>query len=121
MSFDCFIRSSWNYKQMLALSAFGDAVTDFWPTALALMDQDPEDLSIPVNDVLSGMQARRLYRSRIDDINFNLVAGGEIALLILHITQDSLIHPTAIFQCSSVSVLLGPCSLALTCVLRHKV
>ena len=99
---------------MLALSAFGDAVTDFWPTALALMDQDPEDLSIPVNDVLSGMQARRLYRSRIDDINFNLVAGGEI-------TQDSLIHPTAIFQCSSVSVLLGPCSLALTCVLRHKV
>ena len=39
---------------MLALSEFGDAIADFWPTALAMMDQDPEDLSIPVNDVLSG-------------------------------------------------------------------
>ena len=33
-----------------------------------MMDKDPEDLSIPVNDVLSGTQARKLYRSRRDDI-----------------------------------------------------
>ena len=45
---------------MLALSEFGDAVADFWPTALAMMDQDPEDLSIPVNDVLSGTTSANL-------------------------------------------------------------
>ena len=61
LSFDYFVRPSWNYKQMLALSEFGDAVADFWPTALAMMDQDPEDLSMPVNDVLSGTRARRLF------------------------------------------------------------
>ena len=29
LSFDYFVRPSWNYKQMLALSEFGDAVADF--------------------------------------------------------------------------------------------
>ena len=103
LSFDYFVRPSWNYQQMLALSEFGDAVADFWPTALAMMDQDPEDLSIPVNDVLSGTRARRLYCSRSDDINFNLVAGGEITLLIQvrapsaavsAYYSNPLIHPT---------------------------
>ena len=38
LSFDYFVRPSWNYQQMLALSEFGDAVADFWPTALAQPD-----------------------------------------------------------------------------------
>ena len=29
LSFDYFVRPSWNYQQMLALSEFGDAVADF--------------------------------------------------------------------------------------------
>ena len=46
-SFDYFIRSEWSFAQMLALPEFSDALIEFWPEALRMMSQDPEDLTVP--------------------------------------------------------------------------
>ena len=74
-SFDYFIRPEWSFAQMLALPEFSDALIEFWPKALRMMSQDPEDLTVPVADALSGTNARRFYRSRHSDIKFDLRPG----------------------------------------------
>ena len=75
LSFDYFIQPEWSYAQMLALPEFSDALIEFWPRALEMMSQDPEDLTVAVDDVLSGTNARRFYRSRRNDIKFDLKPG----------------------------------------------
>ena len=75
LTFDYFIKPEWSYAQMLALPEFGDALIEFWPRALEMMSQDPEDLTVAVDDVLSGTNARRFYRSRRNDIKFDLKPG----------------------------------------------
>ena len=53
-----------------------DALVDFWPRALEMMESDPTDLTIPVDDVLGGTLARSLYRMQRENIKFNLVPGN---------------------------------------------
>ena len=76
---------------MLALPEFGDALIEFWPRALEMMSQDPEDLTVAVDDVLSGTNARRFYRSRRNDIKFDLKPGRR-SCVAARSPRSSIIH-----------------------------
>ena len=100
LTFDYFIKPEWSYAQMLALPEFGDALIEFWPRALEMMSQDPEDLTVAVDDVLSGTNARRFYRSRRNDIKFDLkpgrrscVASSAFAAIIHNPLRSAFIPP----------------------------
>ena len=113
MSYDFYVRPEWNIGLMLSLPEFSgtfaletgyclhsrdglrsiahvphafsqtDALVDFWPRALELMERDPDDLTVPVDDVLSGTLARRLYRMQRENIKFDLVPGNFDIILVL--------------------------------------
>ena len=69
------------YAQMLALPEFGDALIEFWPRALEMMSQDPEDLTVAADDVLSGPThvASTAAAATISSLTGSQVHVGELA------------------------------------------
>ena len=69
------------YAQMLALPEFSDALIEFWPRALKMTSQDPEDLTVAADDVLSGPThvASTAAAATIPSLTGSQVHVGELA------------------------------------------
>ena len=79
---DTMIRPGAQYTDLCLDEEFMSSLYRTWAPSIELLKQDHEDLDVPVDGILSGTSARRLYNDFPDYFKMDIRDGGHVTIIV---------------------------------------